>query len=193
VAVAVHGVRRAELLAGDQAVVIGGGPIGALIAVVARRAGAEVLVMEISGERRRRIADLGFQALDPSTTDPAAWVEKWTRGAGADAVFEVSGAASAVLGATDLLKVDGTIVLVAIHIQPRPVDLHRVFLRELRIVGVRVYRRSDFERAVELLGTGAIPADAIISHIKPITATAQAFTALQEGSAMKVLIDVRAT
>jgi (R,R)-butanediol dehydrogenase/meso-butanediol dehydrogenase/diacetyl reductase len=189
-AVAVHDVRRAELAAGDHAVVLGGGPIGALIALVARQTGA---VVETSAQRRRRIADLGFEALDPSNTDLVGWVHDWTGDTGADAVFEVSGSASAVLGAPELVKVSGTIVIVAIHMQPQPMDLYRVFLRELRIVGARVYERSDFERAVELLSTGVIPADAIITRIEPIMATAEAFAALQSGSAMKVLIDVRAT
>ncbi len=44
VAVAVHDVRRSELVAGEKAVVIGGGPIGVLIATVARAFGAEVAV-----------------------------------------------------------------------------------------------------------------------------------------------------
>jgi threonine dehydrogenase-like Zn-dependent dehydrogenase len=105
-------------------------------------------------------------------------------------VFEVSGAAAAVLGATDLVKARGTIVIVAIHTEPRPMDLLRVFLRELRILGARVHRRTDFERAVELLAAGVIPADALITRIEPITATAQAFATLETGLAMKVLIDV---
>ena len=84
----------------------------------------------------------------------------------------------------------GTIVIVAIHPEPRPIDLHRVFLRELRMVGARVHRRGDFERAVELLAAGAIPADRLITHIAPLSATAEAFAALESGQEMKVLIDL---
>jgi (R,R)-butanediol dehydrogenase / meso-butanediol dehydrogenase / diacetyl reductase len=189
-AVAVHDVRRAGLAAGDHVVVIGGGPIGALIAVVAQHAGAEVAVVEINAQRRQNIAAVGFEVLDPTTTDQAAWVAEWTDGAGADAVFEVSGAAAAVLGATDLVKAGGTVVIVAIHSEPRPMDLLQVFLRELRILGARVHQRTDFERAVELLAAGVIPADALITRIEPIPATAQAFAALETGLAMKILIDV---
>ena len=189
-AVAVHDVRLAELASGDRAVVLGGGPIGVLIALVARHAGADVVVVEISAHRQRSVAAVGFEVLDPTTTDLAAWVVDWTNGAGADAVFEVSSAAAAVRSATDLMKVRGTLVIVAIHPEPRLVDLQRVFLRELRIVGARVHQRIDFERAVELLSTGVIPAEALISRIEPITATAQAFATLETGLAMKVLIDV---
>ena len=191
VAVAVHDVRRSELRAGDKAVVIGGGPIGVLIATVAQNSGAEVLVIELDAARRGQIADLGFATLDPRETDQVAWVEKWTDGAGADVVFEVSGAAAAVLGATSLAKVRGTVVVVAIHPTPREIDLQRMFWRELRLLGARVYQATDFEAAVELVATGIIPADLLITGIVPLGKTADAFDDLEAGRAMKILVDVR--
>lgn len=192
VAVAVHDVRRSELVEGDKAVVVGGGPIGVLIATVARRFGAEVLVAEVDPGRRAQIESLGFETIDPSSEDQVARVEEWTGGAGADVAFEVSGAAPAVLGATSLLKVRGTLVVVAIHPQPRPIDLQRVFWRELRLLGARVYQRTDFERAVELLADGSIPTEALITHVVPLDGTAAAFDDLAAGRAMKVLVDVQA-
>jgi 2-desacetyl-2-hydroxyethyl bacteriochlorophyllide A dehydrogenase len=192
VAVAVHDVRRGEVASGDHVVVLGGGPIGVLIATVARHGGAQVVVAEVDEGRRSAITDLGFEVLDPAGADQVDWVTDWTDGAGADVVFEVSGAASAVLAATDLAKVRGTVVVVAIHPQPRPVNLQRVFWRELRLLGARVYERTDFERAIELLDRGVIPAAAMISNIRPITETADAFADLEAGRAMKVLIDLGA-
>jgi (R,R)-butanediol dehydrogenase / meso-butanediol dehydrogenase / diacetyl reductase len=192
VAVAVHDVRRGGVTIDDHVVVIGGGPIGLLIATVARHAGAAVVVTEIDAARRAVSSELGFTVLDPTNTDVVQWVNDWTGDAGADIAFEVSGAAAAVLGSTDLVKVRGTVVVVAIHPRPRPVDLQRVFWRELRLLGARVYERADFERAIELLTSGAIPADALISSIRPITETAAAFADLESGRAMKVLIDLGA-
>ncbi|MFC5791701.1 Zn-dependent alcohol dehydrogenase [Agromyces tardus] len=192
VAVAVHDVRRSELTPGDRVVVIGGGPIGVLIATVARAFGAEVAVIELDPARRAQIGALGFEALDPRETDQVAWVEQWTGGAGADVVFEVSGAAAAVLGATDLAKVRGTIVVVAIHPTPREINLQRVFWRELRILGARVYQRTDFERAVELIADGTIPTSVLITKVVPLAETRAAFDDLEGGRAMKVLVDVQA-
>jgi (R,R)-butanediol dehydrogenase/meso-butanediol dehydrogenase/diacetyl reductase len=191
VAVAVHDVRRGEVSTGDRVVVIGGGPIGVLIATVSRHAGAAVVVIEVDEGRRKAIAALGFQVLDAGD-DVVGWVNNWTDNAGADVAFEVSGAAAAVLGSTDLVKVRGTVVIVAIHPQPRPINLQRVFWRELRLLGARVYQRTDFERAIELLGGGVIPADALISGIRPITDTAAAFADLESGRGMKVLVDLGA-
>ncbi|MEU8609221.1 alcohol dehydrogenase catalytic domain-containing protein [Actinoplanes sp. NPDC048791] len=189
-AVAVHDVRRTELQVGDRVVVLGGGPIGVLIACVAREAGAEVRVAEIDESRRSRIAALGFEVLDPAGTDLTAEVESWTGGVGADVVFEVSGAAAAVRATTALAKVRGTIVVVAIHAAAREIDLQRVFWRELRLLGARVYQRSDFERAIELLRRGVIPAAALISGVVPLEETATAVADLSAGRAMKILVDV---
>ncbi|WP_433438196.1 zinc-dependent alcohol dehydrogenase [Nonomuraea sp. CA-141351] len=190
VAVAVHDVRRSGLQVGDHAVVLGGGPIGVLIAVVARDAGAHVMVAEVDASRRSRVAELGIEVIDPASTDMVAEVERWTNGVGADVVFEVSGAAAAARSTTALAKVRGTIVVVAIHSAARELDLQRVFWRELRLLGARVYQRSDFERAVDLLSRRRIPAEALISGVVPLEETASAIDDLSAGRAMKILVDV---
>ena len=192
VAVSVHDVRRSGLVPGEKAVVIGGGPIGVLIASTAREFGAEVVVIELDAGRRQAITELGFEVLDPRAVDQVAWVTDWTGGAGADVVFEVSGAAQAVLGATALAKVRGTLVVVAIHPVPREIDLQRLFWRELRILGARVYQRTDFEEAVRLLGEGVIPADELISQVVPLDGIPAAVDDLENGRALKVLVAVGA-
>ena len=187
-----HDVRRGGVCAGDRVVVLGGGPIGTLIAGVASRHGAEVAVVEPDDRRRAMVERLGVLAPDPAATDLVAWVEEWTRAAGADVVFEVSGAAAAVALSTSLAKVRGTVVVVAIHAQPRPVNLHRVFWRELTVVGARVYERHDFETAVDLVASGAVPADALITRVAPLGQVSAALDELQGGRAMKILVDVQA-
>jgi 2-desacetyl-2-hydroxyethyl bacteriochlorophyllide A dehydrogenase len=192
VAVAVHDVRRADVRPGEKAVVVGGGPIGVLIAVTARHAGAQVVVVEVDEQRRAMVTGLGFEVLDPAADDLLARIEEWTEGAGADVVFEVSGAAAAVLGATSLARVRGRLVIVAIHPAPRPVDLKRIFWRELTLLGARVYQRHDFETAVTMLADGVVPADRLITDTVPLTRVADAFAQLSAGKAMKVLVDCRA-
>lgn len=188
VAVAVHDVRRAGVTAGDSVLVLGGGPIGALIATVARNAGARVAVAELDEHRRERVAGWGLE-LAPAGDPLTAWVEEWTDRRGADIVFEVTGAPSAVLQSTSLARVRGTVVVVAIHPQPRPIDLHRVFWRELSILGARVYERADFETAVDLVSEGMVP-EGFVTHVLPLDDVSGALDALGSGAAMKVLIDV---
>ena len=190
VAVAAHDVRRSEAGPGDRAVVVGAGPIGVLIATVAKARGISVVIAEIDPGRRALAEELGLATVDPSALDLTAWVDEWTGGAGADVVFEVSGSGAALASALQLPKVRGTLVVVAIHAQPRQIDLHRVFWRELRILGARVYEREDFEAAAELVASGAIPADRLITQVVPLTEVREAFALLEQGGAMKVLVDV---
>lgn len=192
VAVAVHDVRRAQLRAREKVVVVGGGPVGLLIATVATADGAQVLLVEPNSYRRDIAAGLGLHVVDPGGLDVAGAVREWTAGAGADAAFEVSGAQAGVDTAVDVLGVRGRLVLVAIHPAPRPVDLHRFFWRELQLIGARLYRREDFERAVQLVAEGHVAVEQLISRVFPLDAVAEAFTALESGAAMKVLIDLGA-
>jgi (R,R)-butanediol dehydrogenase/meso-butanediol dehydrogenase/diacetyl reductase len=93
-AVAVHDVRRSRLAAGEHAVVIGAGPVGLLIAAVARTLGAHLLLAELDPHRRAVATAMGFTVVDPAADDLAGSVEQWTAGAGAAVVFEVSGSAA---------------------------------------------------------------------------------------------------
>jgi (R,R)-butanediol dehydrogenase / meso-butanediol dehydrogenase / diacetyl reductase len=188
-AVAVHDVRRSGLVAGDRTVVVGGGPIGLLIACVARAEGADVLLLEPNDGRRTVAAGLGFRVCDPTQEPVDELVATWTEEAGVPVAFEVSGSQPGLDSATQALGVHGRLVVVAIHATPKPVDLFRVFWRELTLIGARVYERNDFERALGLIADGVIPGDVLITHVEPLERAASAFAALESGAALKVLLD----
>jgi (R,R)-butanediol dehydrogenase / meso-butanediol dehydrogenase / diacetyl reductase len=193
VAVAVHDVRRARLQPGEKALVVGGGPIGLLIATVARHQGADLCMIEPNPHRRSLARNLGFTVCDPADPRTPALLADWSGGAGAAVAFEVSGAAGAVTTAVDALAVRGRLVQVAIHPEPREVNLHRFFWRELTLLGARLYRRDDFGTAVSLIAAGHIPVSALLSRTEPLARAAQAFTALESGAnVMKILIDCQA-
>ena len=188
-AVAVHDVRRSDLRPGEKTLVVGGGPIGLLVACVARAAGADVLVLELSEQRRGLAETMGLKVVDPTTSDVAALVAAWTDGAGVAVGFEVSGSVAGLDTAINLMAVRGRLVVVAIHATPPPVNLFRMFWRELTLIGARVYDRSDFEQAIRLLHEGAVPGAQLISRVEPMIRVAAAFDSLESGEAMKILID----
>ena len=101
----------------------------------------------------------------------------------------MSGANPGLEAAVEVLAARGRLVVVAIHSTPPPLNLFRLFWRELTIIGARVYERSDFVEAVRLLEAGAIPADALITTIAPLEEAAAAFAELEAGQAVKILID----
>jgi 2-desacetyl-2-hydroxyethyl bacteriochlorophyllide A dehydrogenase len=191
VAVAHHDVERGRVATGEAVVVVGGGPVGLLIAVVAKGRGADVVVVELDEYRRTVIESLGIATLDPRERDIAAVVAERGDGAGAAVAFEVSGSQPGLTTAIEVLRPRGRLVAVGIHPQPREIDVKRIFWKELEIYGARVYERSDYAAAIELVASGAIPVEAIISRVLPLTDAPAAFAALAEGGAvMKVLIDL---
>lgn len=188
-AVACHDVRRSELKPGDRVVVNGGGPIGMLIALVARHAGAEVTISEINESRLKLARELGFEAVDPRMDDLVAKIRSETGGSGADVVFEVSGSEPGARVITELARPRGTIVVVAIYAQPVPVDLHKFFWKELRMVGARVYEVADYEQAIRLAAGGELELEPLISRVFPLENLQTAFEYLtRTPDAMKVLI-----
>jgi 2-desacetyl-2-hydroxyethyl bacteriochlorophyllide A dehydrogenase len=188
-AVAVHDVRRAGLHVGERVLVVGGGPVGLLIALVAKHEGAEVVLSEMDAGRRAAAEQLGLTTLDPAQVEVPAELHRLTGDRGADVAFEVSGSVRGVEAAVHSLAVRGRLVMVAIHSKPIEVDLFRFFWRELTLIGARLYDRSDYERAIELASDGSIPVAELITGVVTMEVADEAYRSLEAGQGMKILID----
>lgn len=190
-AVACHDVRLGKLEAGENAVIIGGGPIGLLIALVARQKGANVLISEVNPNRIAFIETLGIKTVNPIEQDLVKVVEEFTDGAMADVVFEVSGVQAGVTAMTQIPRVRGRIVMVAIHSEPKAVDLFKFFWREIQLIGARVYEPEDFEEAIALAASGELPLEKMITQISPLADAKQVFETIDKNPAgMKYLLEI---
>jgi len=189
-AVATHDVARAEVKPGDRVLVFGGGPIGCLIALVSRHRGAEVKVSEINPYRVKLLREMGLETIGPGE-DPVAIAKAWTAGDGVDVVFEVSGSPDAVRLVTDVVRVWGTVSIIAIHADPVAVNLYPMFGRELTMHGSRLYTRAAWEEAIRLMASGAIAAGPIVSRRIPLEDLQKGMEeALGGGPVMKVLVEM---
>ena len=190
-AVACHDVRLGMLKASENAVIIGGGPIGLLIALVARQKGANVLISEVNPSRIAFIETLGVKTVNPIEQDLVKAVEDFTNGAMADVVFEVSGVQAGVTAMTQIPRVRGRIVMVAIHSEPKAVDLFKFFWREIQLIGARVYEPEDFDEAISLAASGELPLDKMITQISPLADAKQVFETIDKNPAgMKYLLEI---
>lgn len=167
-AVACHDVRMGEVVSGETCVVIGGGPIGLLIALVAKEKGARVILSEVNQARLDLAESLGLEGVNPVSSNLPEKVAELTDGKMADCVFEVSGSAPGVEVMTELPNVRGRIVMVAIHPEPKPVNLFKFFWSEIRMIGARLYQEEDFDEAIALAGAGKLHLDKLITQVSPI-------------------------
>jgi threonine dehydrogenase-like Zn-dependent dehydrogenase len=187
-AIATHDVARAQVKGGDTVVVFGGGPIGCLIALVCRHRGARVKVVEVNPYRLAMLESFGLETIG-ADRDVLRVVNDWTGGEGADVSFEVTGHPAAVRLVTDVVRVWGTVNIIAIHAEPVPVHLYPIFARELTVLGSRLYTRAAWEEAIRLASTGAIAVGPLVTRSIPLE---ELQTGMEEllagGPAMKVLV-----
>lgn len=185
-AVAVHAVRRARVAAGHRVLIFGAGPIGILVALVARHSGAaDVAVVEPSERRRNVVEELGFRAIAPA----ASQVAREHRDDVADVVFDCAGHHSVTPRLTEVAPIRGRIVIVAVHHGPAEVDLRELAFAEQEIIGVRVYEAADFAESVRLISDRALALADIPVSEHPLEAAADAFAEARSGAgAVKVLV-----
>jgi len=191
VAVACHDVRLSGLKPGETVVVIGGGPIGMLIAMIARDAGGEVIISEVNESRLNVAKSLGFSTLNPRKSNLTESINEKADGKGADVIFEVSGTQAGIDAMTAIAAARARIVMVAIHADRPKVDMFQFFWREIKLLGARVYEPQDYDKAIEKVSLGVIDADSIVTDIRPLTEVQAAFDDLAtDPSAVKSLLKV---
>ena len=193
----VHAVRRAAEAVGDlrgrPVVVIGAGPIGLFVLLAARHAGAKVVVADLLPSKRERAERLGAAAtFDPTAPDA---VETALAGLGGPAAVVIDCVAreSSVAQAIDLVDKGGAIMVVGVAAGATPVRLDLIQDRELALIGNLMYVREDFTAAIDMLASGAVPVDEIISARYDFEHSAEAFTASSDPEQVKVVVTVGST
>ncbi len=188
--VAVHDVRLSQLKSGETSVVLGGGPIGLLVAMVAKDTGADVIVSEVNPVRVAKAKELGFDVVNPAETDLVQYVREKTEGRLADVVFEVAGVQPTLDAMTEVSGIRGRIVMVAIHGEKKNVDLFKFFWKELKLIGARVYEKEDYEKSIQLITDNKHPFENLITDIQPLTKIQEVFENIDKNpDGLKVLMD----
>lgn len=189
VAVVCHANQRGGTQKGDNVVVIGGGPIGILTAMVARYKGANVIISEVNESRLALAKEMGFDAISPINTDVIEYVFSKTNGDGADIIFDVAGVQAAVNTMTKLTHPHSKIVVVAAYQKPVEFNLRDLYMKEVTLIPSRVYAAVDFEEAIAIINEGGIDCEKVISGIMPLSQVKEAMDKSLSAEACKILID----
>ena len=163
-AVAMHGVTRADVRPGQRIIVMGAGPIGLLTVAVLRAQGFDdVTVSEPSESRREQARAAGATALTTPDAIPEVPAMPTLHIDGVwDVAFECSGVKPAQAQAFGVVGPGGTIVFVGSGMARPSFDVNRVILNELVITGAYCYDEHGIEKALELLASGTLPIEALI-------------------------------
>jgi (R,R)-butanediol dehydrogenase/meso-butanediol dehydrogenase/diacetyl reductase len=181
-AVAVHSISYGDLSGSERVAVIGAGPVGLLIAQIARALGVENLWMFETDPFRLELAGrLGFHATHAEKEDAVEAVLTFTHGEGADVTFDAAGVPASGAQVIPMTGIRGRIVMVAIHKRPCEVAFRDLSYREQVILGVRVYAKGDFARAIELVSSGKVKLKPLVTQVFSLGDGVRAFDLARRG------------
>jgi threonine dehydrogenase-like Zn-dependent dehydrogenase len=180
-------------------VVIGTGAIGMNVGQVARTSGAQRAIMvgtrppPLAVAREAGAADTGVAG---SEGDPVRAVLDLTGGEGADVVFEtVGGDAPTLEQAVQMARRGGTVCSLGIFTTPPVLDERTAYRKELTITWSNSYSTwqgiSEYQIALDLLASGRVRAEPLITHHSPLERIGEAFAAAADkraSGAIKVLV-----
>jgi L-iditol 2-dehydrogenase len=193
VAVAVHAVQKAPEVKGKNVVVLGGGPIGNLVAQIAQSEGGNLLLTDISEYRLSIARQCGIQhTLNPGKEDFVEGIQSIFGPEKYAVAFECVGVVDTICDAVENIAKGGTIIVVGVYGEHPRLNLSLVQDRELQIVGSLMYLREDYARAVEYIHQGKVKTGPLISKHFPLHEYLEAYQFIKEQGdrVMKVFIEV---
>jgi (R,R)-butanediol dehydrogenase/meso-butanediol dehydrogenase/diacetyl reductase len=190
-AVGHHIVSMADMPKGASVLILGGGPIGAAVALFARHAGARhVVVSEMSKNRRTRAAELGATAtIDPSAEDVLEAYRKATGEARPRFVFECVGIPGMLREAVELAGVRGCVVVAGVVIQEDVIAPIVALGKEVTIRFSQAYTEQDFAAVIDAIARREINPSPMHSATVTLDELPDAFEALRKPTTQcKILI-----
>jgi threonine dehydrogenase-like Zn-dependent dehydrogenase len=165
VSIAVRAVNRARVAAGEHVVVLGAGPIGQCVCLVARERGAEVLVVDLQESRLGLSRSMGAETLVwTSATEVVAAARRWAGPAGPPVGIDATGAPAAVRAMVDMVASAGRAVQVGMSGEEVTLRIGSLTEKELDLLGVSVCTGEEFGEAVAVVERNAAILSGLISH-----------------------------
>jgi threonine dehydrogenase-like Zn-dependent dehydrogenase len=145
---------------------------------------------DVKKERLEKARLRGFDVIDPTSEDVVKKVKEMTDGKGADIVFDVAGVQSTATMSTQLVKIRGQIVIVAIFNNPPNFNFRDVSFKEFDVIGVRVYNFEDYDIAIDMVYNKRINIEGLATHIFDLEDGEKAFITMENGEGMKILFKI---
>jgi L-iditol 2-dehydrogenase len=193
-AVASHAMKLVAVAPGETFGIVGPGPFGLLMCLIARESGASkifALGIEDTDEARLRVArQIGAETLSVGieTRDAIAAVLDMTEGEGLDVVMDCGGTPTSLPLALDLAAAPGRVGVFGFAGEARIEPLRQIIRKSLTLYGVSAARRSHYGEALRMLSAGLDPTT-IVTHRHPVSELVEAIELVRDRSAAKVLID----
>lgn len=177
---------------GDTVLVIGQGPIGILLALLARRLGARIVTSDLLPQRLKIGESLGVQeTIDASSHDVVERIRALTEGRGADAAMLAVAADRLIQPALDAVRPGGRVLLFAQTVRSQAaLDPASICVDEKVLLGSYSASVDLQEESARLVFSGELPLERLITHRFPLARAVEAFAlaADPQPDSLKVVI-----
>ena len=191
VACCINGSLESEIEFGDNAVIVGAGPIGLIHLQLARHSGARVIVSDLIPERLEKAKSLGADAtVLASEGDPVERVKALTGGYGADVIIAAVGAPPALRQALAMADYGATVNYFAGTYPPTTLDIdpNYIHYRQVRLTGSHDFTPYHFETALRFIETGTVKVLPLVSHDLSLDEVKDGFDVVAGRKGLKVMI-----
>jgi L-iditol 2-dehydrogenase len=189
-ACAMNGIERACVRSGDRVLVVGGGPMGALLALVARTLSPYVLVSEVNPARSEHLRRLGLSVVNPSEAPLSEALSRAFSAPEADRVLIAVGDRGVAEDAIGLTAAGGTALLFGglPKGERLALDAFAIHYREVGIVGSFGFQVRHFRSAVEWMEQHPGALDGVVTASVPFADAARAFAEAAQPDGLKTVI-----
>ena len=190
-ATVVKAFRRGRFEAGQSLLAVGLGQMGQLAVRLARALGAS----DVAGADRipfriERARESGAETFDVDSETLGAGARRLSRGRGFDFAFVGPGSSGVIAAAAEAVAPGGTLLLFTMPPPEETLGIsgHDLYFREVSLVPSYSCGPDDTRRALDLLSSGQVRVEDLVTHRFPIERAPEAFAAAKDPRSLKVMI-----
>jgi 6-hydroxycyclohex-1-ene-1-carbonyl-CoA dehydrogenase len=185
-----HAVKdRSGLRIGDNVAIFGCGGLGMAAIQIATAMGGNVIAVDVFDAKLEIARKMGaVETINSQTTDAVKEIRRLTSGRGVDVAFEMIGRPETIVRAYKSVAKGGRLVQVGFSPKEVTLNLGRMMVNEIEVVGSCGCRSVDFPRLIELIRRGKIDIKSLVTHKFPLSQVNEALDVLRRGESIRVVL-----
>ena len=189
--VGLHAIEKTRLIEGEEVAVVGAGPLGLMLTLLAKHAGAAhvfVTGLEADRERLERAKQVGAFPILVEKEDPGERVLSDTGGLGADVVFETAGSASGVIQSLSLARKGARVGILGQGHEISGIETAMLCFREIEMIGTRAYTPKHWQKVSAVLLNAKNELEQMITHHLPLRQAEEGIRRMKSREGLKIIL-----
>ena len=189
--VGLHAIERIRVTSGDTVAIVGAGPVGLMMMILAKHSGAAYVFITGLEEDRKRLEiarKIGAIPIEVQSKDPQQEISEYTNGLGADVVFETAGTPKGIIQSLNIVRKGGRVCILSFASESTEIPTAILPFREIELVGTRAFTRKNWQRVSPVLLKAEDDLKRIITHRLPLRMAVEGFNLMDNREGLKVIL-----